>query len=214
MRQGSQSLLERAAELQAVAGACAGAAASTGELVLIEGPAGIGKTALLRACEADGVLTLRARGAQLEQDYAWGVVRQLFEAWLRALPDSDRDELLGGAAGPARSALGDTALGDEQPFAALHGLYWLAVNAAERAPLVLVVDDVHWCDDASLRWLAYLGQRVEGSPISLGLAARRRDPGADRQPLLALGADPAATVIRPEPLSESATGELVAERLA
>lgn len=213
MRQGQHSLLERAGELQAVLQACAGAAASTGELLVVEGPAGIGKTALLRACEADGVLTLRARGAQLEQDYGWGVVRQLFEGWLHGLPDAEREELFRGAAAPARAALGAAAVHDEQPFAALHGLYWLAVNAAERTPLVLVVDDAHWSDDASLRWLAYLGQRVGGSPISLVLGIRRPDPGADRQALLQLRSDPAATVLQPEPLSESATGELVAQRL-
>ncbi len=207
-------LLERAEELERLTDAFEAAAAGSGRVVLAEGPPGIGKTTLLRACDADAVVTLRARGAQLEQDYAWGVVRQLFEDWLHGQPAAERERLLSGAAEPARAALGDAAVGDLQPFAAVHGLYWLAVNVAERTPLVLVVDDAHWCDDASLRWLAYLSARVDGAPLSVVLGVRRPDPGADRQPLLQIEAEPSTTLIRPAPLSETATRELVTSRLA
>src|SRR5215213_2922876 len=206
-------LLERADDLELVMRAFEGAARGEGQVVVVEGPPGIGKTTLLRACEADGVVTLRARGAQLEEDYAWGVVRQLFEAWLRDRPDGERDRLFRGAAAPARAALGDTDVQEEQPFAAVHGLYWLALNAAERGPLVLIVDDAHWCDDASLRWLAYLAPRIDGAGISLVLGVRRPDPGADRQPLLQIGADPGARVVEPAPLSQAATLTMAAERL-
>ena len=207
-------LLERAEELELLGDAFEAAAAGSGRVVLAEGPPGIGKTTLLRACDADAVVTLRARGAQLEQDYAWGVVRQLFEDWLHAQPEAERERLLSGAAEPARAALGDAPAVEVQPFAAVHGLYWLAVNVAESTPLVLVVDDAHWCDDASLRWLAYLSARVDGAPLSLVLGVRRPDPGADRQPLLQIGAEPSTALIRPAPLSEAGTRELVTSRLA
>ena len=39
----------------------------------------------------------------------------------------------------------------------LHGLYWLVVNLAAGRPVLLAVDDAHWADEASLRWLAWPG---------------------------------------------------------
>ena len=189
-------LLERAEELERLTDAFEAAAAGSGRVVLAEGPPGIGKTTLLRACDADAVVTLRARGAQLEQDYAWGVVRQLFEDWLHGQPAAERERLLSGAAEPARAALGDAAVGDLQPFAAVHGLYWLAVNVAERTPLVLVVDDAHWCDDASLRWLAYLSARVDGAAAVGGPGGQAPRSGG-RSP--AAAADRSRTVHDPDP---------------
>ena len=61
--------------------------------------------------------------------------------------------------------------------AALHGLYWLAANTAARQPLLIAVDDAHWADMPSLRWLAYLAVRVEDLPVLVsryGPAAWRR----------------------------------------
>ena len=54
-------------------------------------------------------------------------------------------------------------------FAVLHGLYWLCADLATERPLALVVDDAHWADGASLRFLAFLLPRLEelhtrGSP--------------------------------------------------
>ena len=196
------SLLERDGDLRTVVQAFEDAADGHGRVVVVEGPAGIGKTTLLDAARAGSVVALRARGAQLEQDYAWGVVRQLFERWLLDRSDEERERLLSGAADPARAALGQAVAQDEQPFAAVHGLYWLAMNGSERGPMVLIVDDAHWCDDASLRWLAYLAARVDGTPISLVLGVRRPDPGAERDPLLQIAAEPEAITVRPAPLSE------------
>jgi class 3 adenylate cyclase/DNA-binding CsgD family transcriptional regulator len=210
---GSASLLEREGDLRIVVEAFEDAADGNGGVVVVEGPAGIGKTTLLDAVESGTVVALRARGAQLEQDYGWGVVRQLFERWLLDRSDEEREQLLRGAAEPARAALGQAVAQDEHPFAAVHGLYWLAMNAAERTPLVLTVDDAHWCDDASLRWLAYLASRVDGTPISLILGVRHPDPGAERESLLQIAAEPEAIVVRPAPLSAAATLALVTGRL-
>ena len=54
----------------------------------------------------------------------------------------------------------------------LHGLYWLAANFALEKPTVIVVDDIHWADDAPLRWLLYLSRRLEGLPLVLIGATR------------------------------------------
>jgi hypothetical protein len=80
-----------------------------GGIVLIEGPPGIGKTALLgAACERArelGMQTVGARGGQLESALPWGVVRGLFEPGLAAASKAERRRLLGGAAALARIAL-------------------------------------------------------------------------------------------------------------
>ena len=58
-------------------------------------------------------------------------------------------------------------------FAALHGLFWLVLNLAEERPLLLAVDDLHWCDRPSLLFFAYLARRLEGQPILLLAGAAR-----------------------------------------
>ena len=83
MRSSNRVILERDKELAALAGAIADAAAGHGTFVLVEGPAGIGKTTLLRAAcalaSADGPEVLTARGLALEGDFPYGIVRQLIE---------------------------------------------------------------------------------------------------------------------------------------
>ena len=90
MRSSNRVILERDKELAALAGAIADAAAGHGTFVLVEGPAGIGKTTLLRAAcalaSADGPEILTARGLALEGDFPYGIVRQLIEPVLRAPP--------------------------------------------------------------------------------------------------------------------------------
>src|ERR671930_2388986 len=81
--QTSARLLERDGELEAIHSALARAAQGSGALVLVDGSAGVGKTALLEtaraAAEQGGLLVLRARGAELERAFGFGVVRQLFD---------------------------------------------------------------------------------------------------------------------------------------
>ena len=120
-RKAAGALLEREPALAVVRDTVAQAAAGTGGLVLIEGPAGIGKTAMLDAAAAvatgSGVRVLRARASDLEQEFAFGVARQLFEG---LLAHSDADEhatLLQGAAALA------SPLFDLAPVAALGAQY-------------------------------------------------------------------------------------------
>ena len=210
-------LLDRDRELQAVDGLVAEAAEGEARLVLIEGAAGIGKTRLLsearRRAEAAGMRALTARGSELEREFAFGVVRQLFEPVLGR--NGERELLLAGAAESAEAVfsapVGEDA-GDSS-FAALHGLYWLAVNLTAKAPLALVVDDLHWCDRASLRFLAYFSRRLEGLPVLAAASLRPAEPGADPALMAELANDPVATTLRPGPLGEAAVAELVRERL-
>jgi len=196
------------------------AIAGRGSLLLVEGPAGIGKTRLVLAAgwhgRELGLTTLSARGSELERDFAYGLVRQLFEAPLVAASPPEQAELLAGAAGHAARLFGLAAARDDAAdalldpsFAILHGLYWLCANLGRRSPLLLCVDDVHWADQASLRFLHYLGRRVQELPIAVVAATRPARP-ADGSPLLAaLAADPAAEVLELAPLSQQAVAELI-----
>ena len=202
-------MLERDEELAALSAAVAAAAAGHGALVLVEGPAGIGKTTLLRAaCQGD-LRILTARGLALEQGFPYGIVRQIFDPVRAACP---WNELLDGAAGLAARVFDWTEAGpveDDVRYATMHGLYWLVANLAARQPLVLAVDDAHWADAPSLRWLAHLAARIEALPVALLLAVRE---GPDEPPLLdELRA--AATRLRPGPLGPDATAALVRRKV-
>jgi ATP/maltotriose-dependent transcriptional regulator MalT len=219
----SRELVEREGELDGLRALLAAAAGGHGAAALLEGPAGIGKTSLITAARdlagEMGVETVVARGGELERDFAYGVVRQLFEPRLMRASIDERAALLQGAAGIAAPLLGldadpvseryTGALGDDPTAAALHGLYWLTANLAGNAPLLVAVDDLHWCDAASARFLVYLARRVDELPILL-LAATRPPAEAHAPQLIeALGADPAVSRMEPAPLSPAAVADLV-----
>ena len=180
---GSERLLERDVELARLTALLAQAQAGSGAVAAIEGPAGIGKTALLEALRrqaADrGVRSLRARGRVLEAGMAFAVMRQLLEPVVLSSSPADRRRLL---AGPARFGAGALGLSGgaapDSEFAAIHGLYWLVANLAERTPLLITVDDVLWVDGPSLSWLAYLGPRAAELRVLVVVTAREGDPQA------------------------------------
>lgn len=186
--------------------------------VLVEGQAGIGKSRLLveavRLATSAQVRVLSARGSQLERSFGFGAVRQLFEPCTS--DPAARDTLLAGAASVATAVFEDVAgidATDSGSFAVLHGLYWLTVNLAANGPLVICVDDIQWCDSASLRYLAYLVKRLEGLPVLVVLALRTGEQHPDDALLADLALDPSVTVLRPAPLSAGAAAQLVQERL-
>jgi predicted ATPase len=104
-----EPLLEREAELEALIGLARQASSGVGGVALVEGPAGIGKSALLdHAVELivnEGHTASMARGGELERELPWGVVRDLFERLLSRFEPDERDTLFTGAAGLARGAL-------------------------------------------------------------------------------------------------------------
>ena len=205
------SLREREREVAAVEELLEGG----GRMLLLEGRAGIGKTSLIEvACSRAAELgheVLRARGSELESGFAFGVVRQLFERRLAGADLGEREALLAGPAAAARPLLaGELAapLAGDSSFAVLHGLYWLVVNLAARGSLLIAVDDAHWADEPSLRWLAYLARRLDGLAAGVLVALRPGDPALLGAPLLAVCAE-AAAVLRPALLSEQAVGAMV-----
>jgi predicted ATPase len=179
-------LLERERELEEFERLRAAARRGEGAAAVVEGPAGIGKTRLLAAAGegAEGLEVLRARASELERDFPFGVVRQLFEPVLFAAGAERRSRLLAGAGGLAERVLSGSAVpdggGSGDPFAVLHGLYWFAANLAGLGPVLLLVDDAQSADAASLRWLIFLLHRLEGVPLALVLGCGQETPEARR----------------------------------
>lgn len=217
-RQAQATVVEREGELAEIDRALSAAVSGGGWLLVFEGPAGIGKTTLLRAARERaarrGVTLALARGGELEGGFPYGVARQLFEPILRAADDGERERLLEGAAALAAPAVLEAQAGSALPdsgFAAIHGLYWLAANVAARAPLALVVDDVQWSDAPTLRWLLYLARRLDGLAVSVIASVRTGEDGVDPGVRAELVALPGARVLAPAALSETAVGEVLAE---
>lgn len=223
-------LVEREAELAAVEATLSAAASGTGAMLLVQGPAGIGKTALLdearrragqRERPGGPLRVLLARGTPLEHELAHGVARQLLEPPVRAGAADRRDALLSGAAELARpvvlpestAADGGPPDGSDRRGPVVHGLYWLTANLAAEAPLLLALDDLQWADPASLRFLAYLALRLEGLPVAVVATLRTGEATALGSPLDELTTGPAVSVLRPEPLSTAAVDRLIDDTL-
>lgn len=184
------------------------------QVAVIEGPAGIGKSRLLEAvCErADEFEVLRARGGVLEQDIAFGVVRELLERRLVLASEAERQEVMTGAAVGAAPVLGLAAAdgrraGTGDLSGALHGLFWVVANLADRRPLLIAVDDLHWADRGSLEFLAFLARRIQGLPVFLATAVRQGEPSRREEAIAEILAH--ARVIRPAPLSLGGVAEVV-----
>jgi DNA-binding CsgD family transcriptional regulator len=207
-------LVEREAEAARIRAAVDAACAGRGSTLLITADPGIGKTVLLRHAldhASDGTFAvLKADAREFEQQYPYGVVLQLFERIVAEQPD---DNVLSGAASLAARLFSPNDQPAEtdapaEPFPILHGLYWLVANLAEQGPLVIGIDDAHWTDIASLRFIHYLTQRLDDLPICLLLTAR---PAWSWPPELRQLADAASTESVQLPgLSLAAVEELVA----
>ena len=210
-------LLERQGETARIESALARARSGNGSYVVVEGPAGIGKTALLGAARTaaaeTGMRVLWARGTELERDFSFGVVRQLFEPALVEATEEERANLLQAEAGAAAGLLGLPG-GDDAPssrvdpsFAIPHGLYWLCANLAATTPLCIVVDDAHWADAPSLRFLAFLLTRLDELEVALVVATRPREEGTDTELLATVTSDPSADLIHLPPLTRAAVAQ-------
>lgn len=206
--QGEGVLLEREDVLAAIAADAEDARGGRGRVVLVEGAPGAGKTAVLRAATsalaAMGPAVSAARGGELEQQLPWGIARTVLRPLATAAPD---------AVGPVAGAvlgLGGGHAGDD--VAALFELTELCLAAAAERPLALVIDDAHWADEGSARFLAHLAARVAAVPVLLLIAARPDDP---RRPdaLVALGALDGVRAVSLEPLSAGGTAALLADAL-
>ncbi|TDV43118.1 ATP-binding protein [Actinophytocola oryzae] len=208
-------LVERDAEMRALTRLLVSAQGGEGGLAVLDAGPGLGKTALLRNLRqsaADrGFVVLSARGAELEREFAFGVVRQLFEPVL-AREDLDHGELFRGAAGATRSLFGAEDPGTPGSlYPLLNGLYWLLVNLSERTPVVVLVDDAQWADLPSLQFLGFLVRRLESLRVLVAATVRHAEHGDHGLVDDLLAADP--TLLRLRNLSAAAVTELVRREL-
>jgi DNA-binding CsgD family transcriptional regulator len=233
----SRPLLEREAELAALAERLSEAGEGYGSVTVIDAPAGKGKTRLLQATRDQareaGMRVLGGAGAELERGFPFGLAIQLFEPLWFTASEAQR---AGFMAGPARhagelltGAVSDSDSGEDQAYAIIRGLFWLCLNLAQPSepaaeasatgpsaapagtPLVMLVDDLHWADAASLRFLAYLAQRIEALPIAMVVNFRTGEEPADREALAALRRASGEATLRPRSLSEGGVSALLAE---
>jgi len=203
-------LLERTVELSALGALLDHAVGAKGGLALVEGPAGIGKTSVLQACaEAArdrGMTVLGVRGDELVMESSFAAVREL----LSRGAEGDLSSLQGAArlAAPVFDAEAAGAVDRDRAAAVLHGLYWLLAEAAERGPLLLLIDDAQWLDAASARFVVYLARRITSLPVLLVVGLRTGERSAVARLDAELG-ELTATVLRPATLSEAASAVLV-----
>jgi DNA-binding CsgD family transcriptional regulator len=177
---GRAGLLERDDLLQAISAALDAVQDGNGRALLIEGHAGMGKTRLHEAALDDargrGLRVLRAAGAELEQNVAFGVAGQLIRALLSELPPAGRRAFLAEAPERVRSLAGAREdmvdPGDAGDLTMSHGLFTMMAGAAEARATMLAIDDLHWCDVASLEFVLYVLHRLDELPVALVMTRR------------------------------------------
>lgn len=218
-------LVEREHEVAALERALNSARAGSGRIVLVDGPAGSGKTRLLGAAEAHarqaGMRVVCATGRELERSFAFGALIQLFDDFWTGADAKLRAQL---TTGPARLAgalldgrpnlLAPPVNGDAYPV--VHAFFRLVRNlvAAESVgsseqPLAIVVDDAHWVDQPSLLFLAYLASRIVDLPVALLVAVLPGEEASDSGALMRMRGLSAAAVLHPSPLSRYGVEKLV-----
>ena len=214
-------MLDREQELAECIDALRRAVEGRGSILVVQGPAGIGKSELLGALRQSsrglGFRAMSARGLEMQSSIAFGGMRQLLEPAFRGPAPAADPKVLAGAARPAAALLSGsagagnataTSGGDE--FAMLHALYWVVAGLAENSPLLLTLDDAHCLDLPTQRFVQFLAGRIDELRVVVALGTR---PAADDERDVVLGqvqADPNSRVVRLGPLSRSAVAEMVA----
>ncbi|WP_086829439.1 AAA family ATPase [Allokutzneria sp. NRRL B-24872] len=195
-------LVDRGTELDLLSRSVTGLSLGRSALVVIESRPGAGRTALVRRtialAEAAGIRVCAARGSRTESELRYGVVSQL----LAAFPDADC---------PVWT---DTRWAEsERESEVLPALCREFLGLARREPLLVVVDDAHWSDPSSARWLRALARRLREVPLLLVVAGNDgcRPIGLPAiTELAAPRSGASAHLLRPRPLTQAGVNMLLA----
>ncbi len=171
-----------------VRGLLAQACNSAGSALVLHGLPGVGKSTLLVAAAgdaaADGFTVLRTSGIESESPLAFAALQRLLRPVMRLA-----ERLPAPQARSLRRAFGEEE-GEVDRFLVFLGALSLLAEAAEQAPVLAVVDDAHWLDEASAAALLFVARRLQAERIALLFAARDGDVrrfDAGELPKLALG---------------------------
>ncbi|HEX8121090.1 MAG TPA: AAA family ATPase [Solirubrobacteraceae bacterium] len=205
----AEPTIGRDPELAVVDGMLAGLAEGGLLCVAVQGDPGIGKTRLLRELRdragARGHRCLAGSSSEFERDLPFGVWEDALDAHVASLEaewDADLTAQLGGVLPSLRGGDGAaTALVDER-YRVHRAMRTLLTTLAADQPLVIVLDDLHWSDDASIELISSVLQRGVDGPVLLALGFRsgRVPPG-----LNSALARPLVRIIDLGPLGESDT---------
>jgi DNA-binding CsgD family transcriptional regulator/tetratricopeptide (TPR) repeat protein len=193
------ALLGRRSETEALTGLLAAVRGGESRCLVVRGEPGIGKTALVEAAvaRAEGFRVLRADGVEAEAELPYAGLHQLCRPVLDgidSLPGPQRDAL--------RVAFGAGEGPTPDRFLVALAVLSLLSGAAERQPLLCVVDDEQWLDEASAMALAFVARRLLAEAIALVFVSR--EPGAALAGLPEIGL---------EGLGEEDARELLASRI-
>jgi DNA-binding CsgD family transcriptional regulator len=186
-----------------------GARAGRGGVLAVLGEAGTGKSALLSAVAADapGMQVLRTQGVESEAPLAFAALQRLLQP---LMPLADR--LPAPQARALRVVFGEEVGEGSDRFLIFLAALSLLGEAADDAPVLAVVDDAHWLDDASAAALLFMARRLQQEPVALLFGAREGDvrvfdagdlatlrlPGLELAAVTALLRDRAGTDVSPE----------------
>jgi DNA-binding CsgD family transcriptional regulator len=211
-----QRLVGREGELAAADAAVAGVAAGESRVLAVLGETGIGKSALLDAvherAEAAGLLVLSGRAAEHERDVPFGLVVDALDDHVAGLHPrriesvgADLAAVLPSAAssgGPAPAAPGA-----RERFRCHRALRGLLEMLGRERPVALLLDDLHWADDASVELMLHLLRRPARAPLLLAFALRPVEPAP--RLLHATRAVAGSRLISLGPLAHAASLELI-----
>lgn len=188
---------------------------------MMEGPAGVGKTRLLasvrESARGEGMRVLSARAGERERDFAWGVVRSLFEPVVAAATEDELAALGCGPGSPCHSLLenGDIS-GEGTPdssFALFTGLFTMLRRLAGTTPLLVEIDDLHWVDGPSLGFLEFSVRRTAELPIAVATSLRPNEPGSDANLVASILGEQHTLRLAPRSLTADGTAAMLGARL-
>jgi DNA-binding CsgD family transcriptional regulator len=167
-------LLGRTAELEILDQLIMNVRGGQSAVLVVRGEPGIGKTALLRHLigQASGFRVIRATGVESEMELPFAGLHQLCAPMLGRLDSLAEPQRHG-----VSIAFGLASGHNPDPFLVALGALSLMAETSEEQPLLCVVDDAHWLDQASAQILGFVGRRLLAESIALVFAARTPSQG-------------------------------------